>query len=162
MSMLRRYVLPVAAGATLVLGLAVGVQTAAVAKAAKAPSIKVTPKTTTNGATVTVTGKNWNATLAETDPIGIDECEVGTTGENGCDTNVGSLVTTVNSNGTWSATLTLASPYEDANNSEGNYCGTTKTNESKCEVGAGSDDQTQAGAQSASETIKIKPPKTKK
>jgi|HubBroStandDraft_1064217.scaffolds.fasta_scaffold205491_1 hypothetical protein len=162
MNRMRKYVLPFAASATLVLGLAVAVSTPAVAKAAKVPTIKVSPKTGTEGKVVKITGKNWNYTLSQTDSIGIDECEAGATTENQCDTDVGAIVTNVTTKGSWSATLTLADPYEDADNPGGTFCGTTTANESACDIGAGNIDQTQPGAQMVSETYSIKPPKVKK
>jgi len=155
MSSIRRYVLPIAAGASLVLGLAVALPTAVSAKSTN-PSIKISPKAVANaGGTVTVTGKNFGDA---TTGVNLVMCLVGATGQNNCDVGTATPVT-VSTTGTFSQTFVVpggsnvTGGYSDE---AGDMCGTTAANQKSCGIGAGNPTETEVATPVA---IKIKPPK---
>jgi hypothetical protein len=166
MNRIRRYILPVVAGTSLILGMAVAMPTVASAKGKvpKPASIKVSPKTVANaGGNVTVTGKNFTAAYADqaTNPVEVVICIVGASGANNCDTSDPNLIVqaTVSSTGTFTVSFpvpggsNLATGYQDT---AGDQCGSTTANEKACGIGAGTANESVYAAPVA---IKIKPPK---
>jgi len=159
MRRISKYVLPVAAGASLVLGLAVATPMVASAKKTPVPTIKIKPKSVANtGGTVTVTGKGFTPS----DPnVNLVMCKVGALSEDQCDLATATAVT-VSNTGTFTQTFVvpagsnISGGYSDV---AGDQCGTSKTTQKACGIGAGNEAQTDVANPVA---VTIKPPKVKK
>lgn len=141
----RRYFLPVAAGACLVVGLSAAAPLAASAKGKTCTvptgcgSLKASPKTVTVSATgtnVTVKGKGFRPSDSG---VNILECQTGAVSQNSCDLSTVTPVT-VSSKGTFTATLSfLTTTYSDANHDS---CAPTSGSIKTCGVAAGTEAMT--------------------
>jgi hypothetical protein len=133
MKIIRKYFLPVAAGASLVVGLAAVSPLPANAKATKPPSIKVSPKSvveSATGTTVTVTGKNFPAGASGSNLV---ECLIGASGQSQCDIATATPVSITNGSFTASFKF-LSTSYVDAAKDS---CTTAKKPIKTCGIAAG-------------------------
>jgi len=161
MNKVRRYFLPLVAGASLLIGLSAVSSPVASAKAKPCTvptgcgTIKISPKSVTasaTGTTVTVTGKGFNTSAAD-DGVNLVECQVGAVGEDSCDiTNV--VAVTIGPKGTFSAQFTfLSDSYKDINKDS---CTPTGKTLKTCGIAAGNEGMTNDAGPVA---VTIKAPK---
>jgi len=155
----RRYFLPVAAGACLVVGLSAAVPMVASAKGKTCTvptgcgTIKASPKTVTasaTGTTITVKGKGFRPSDTG---VNILECQTGAVAENSCDLSTVTPVT-VSSKGTFTATISfLTDTYSDTNKDK---CAPTSGSIKTCGIAAGTQAMTDDAGPVA---VTIKAPK---
>ena len=155
MNRTRRYRILAVVGALSMAGLMLGTTVPASAKAAKAPSIKYTPKGgLTNGSMVQVTGKNFptSAVLYVVQCVTADQSLTG----GGCNIANDVAAGAVSSKGSWGpVTLTLKTGQIGK---DPGTCGTTKADAKACSVSVG----TATGADAVQVGIKFVIPKASK
>ena len=152
MEAIRKYLLPVAAGATLLFGLTAVAPGSASAKKTSGPSLKISPKSVTasnSPSTFTVKGKGFPPNATDIDVV---ECQVGTFAESSCDVST-TVPVSVNKKGSFTLTYSkfVTNTYSDSSHDS---CQPATRPIKNCGIAAGNLTMTEVAGPYA---VKIKP-----